>query len=252
VSSEDSNTSKEETMRKTIVTTALAAAVLALAGHAAAYDVIAVTDGGTLTGVVKFAGTPPPPAKIEVSKDPQVCGKEKVKPDLLVGPGGGIANAVVVVKAAKGKKLDPPAQNPVFDQKQCEFVPHVLAFPAGSTIDILNSDGILHNIHTTSTVNPSTNQAQPKFKPKIQLKIDKPEWPIKVQCDAHGWMSAYWVSQEHPYYAVTGTDGAFKIADLPAGDYDVEVWHETLGKTTQKASIKPKEETKVSWEMKKG
>ena len=101
------------------------------------------------------------------------------------------------MKAAKGRKLDPLPANPVFDQKTCEFRPHVLAFPAGSTIDVLNSDGILHNIHTTSTVNPSTNQAQPKFKPKIQLKIDKPEWPIKVQCDAHGWMHAWWISQEH-------------------------------------------------------
>ncbi len=238
-------------MRKTIVTTALAAAALALAGPAAAYEAIAVADGGTLAGVVKYAGTPPPPAKIEVTKDPQVCGKEKVKPDLLVGAGGGIANVVVAVKATKGKKLEPAAQNPVFDQKQCEFVPHVLPFPAGSTIDVLNSDGILHNVHTTSTVNPPTNQAQPKFKPKIQVKVEKPEWPIKVQCDAHGWMSAYWISMDHPYYAVTGADGSFKITDLPPGDYEVEVWHETLGKSTQKVSIKPKEETKVTWELKK-
>jgi len=143
-----------------------------------------------------------------------------------------------------------PAQNPTFDQKTCEFHPHVLAFPAGSTIDVTNSDGILHNIHTTSTVNPSQNQAQPKFKQKIQIKVDKPEWPINVKCDVHGWMSAFWVSEEHPYVAVTDANGAFKISDLPPGDYQVELWQEKLGKKTMPASIKAKEETKVAWTMK--
>jgi plastocyanin len=224
-------------------------AVAGLAGRAPAYEAITVTDGGSLSGTVKFDGTPPPPGKITVSKDPEVCGQDKVAPEMLVGPGGGIANVVVVVKAAKGKKLDPPAQNPVFDQKTCEFHPHILIFPAGSTIDVTNSDGILHNIHTTSQVNPSTNQAQPKFKPKIQIKVEKPEWPIKVQCDAHGWMSGWWISEENPYVAVTDTSGVFKIIDLPAGDYEVEIWHEKLGKKTDKVSIKAKEDTKVDWKM---
>jgi plastocyanin len=239
-------------MRRTLFLSALAVvATASLAGRAAAYEAIAVTDGGTLSGTVTIEGTAPPPAKIEVTKDPEVCGKEskeKVNPSLLVGQGGGIANVVVTVKAAKGKKLEVPATNPVFDQKTCEFHPHVLAFPAGSTVDVINSDGILHNIHTTSTVNPSQNQAQPKFKPKIQIKIEKPE-TIAIKCDVHGWMSGYWVATDTPYVAVTAADGSFKIADLPPGDYDVELWQEKLGKVTQKASIKAKEETKVAWKM---
>ena len=225
------------------------AAAAGLAGRALAYEAIAVTDGGTLSGTVKFDGAPPAPGKITVSKDPEVCGQDKVAPELLVGADGGIANVVVVVKAAKGKKLDAPAQNPVFDQKTCEFHPHILMFPAGSTIDVTNSDGILHNIHTTSQTNPSTNQAQPKFKPKIQVKIDKAEWPIKVQCDAHGWMSAYWISMDQPYVAVTDAKGGFTIGDLPAGDYEVEIWQEKLGKKTEKVSIKAKEDSKVDWKL---
>jgi len=239
-------------MRRTLFLSALAVvATASLAGRAAAYEAIAVTDGGTLSGTVTIEGTAPPPAKIEVTKDPEVCGKEskeKVNPVLLVGPGGGIANVVVTVKAIKGKKLEVPATNPVFDQRTCEFHPHVLVFPAGSTIDVLNSDGILHNIHTTSTVNPSQNQAQPKFKPKIQIKIEKPE-TIAIKCDVHGWMSGYWVATETPYVAVTDASGTFKVADLPPGDYDVELWQEKLGKAMQKASIKAKEETKVAWKM---
>jgi len=239
-------------MRRTLFLSALAVvATASLAGRAAAYEAIAVTDGGTLSGTVTYDGTPPAAAKIEVTKDPEVCGKEskeKVNPVLLVGAGGGIANVVVTVKATKGKKLEVPAQNPLFDQKTCEFHPHVLVFPAGSTIDVQNSDGILHNIHTTSTINPSQNQAQPKFKPKIQIKVEKPE-TIAIKCDVHGWMSGYWVATETPYVAVTAADGSFKISDLPPGDYDVELWQEKLGKAMQKASIKAKEETKVAWKM---
>jgi plastocyanin len=237
-------------MRKTFVLSALAlAAAAGMAARATAYEAVAVTDGGTLSGTVTYEGTPPPPTKIEVTKDPEVCGKEKMAPNLVIGQGNGIANVVVTVQATKGKKLDVPTTNPVFDQKTCEFHPHVLAFPAGSTVDVLNSDGILHNIHTTSTVNPSQNQAQPKFKPKIQIKVEKPE-TIAVKCDVHGWMAGYWISMEHPYVAVTDANGAFKIADLPPGDYQVELWQEKLGKKTVPASVKAKEETKVAWTMK--
>jgi hypothetical protein len=220
-----------------------------LAGPASAYEAVAVTDGGTLAGTVALEGTAPAVPKIDVTKDPEVCGKEKPNPSLTVGPGNGIADAVVVVTAAKGKKLEMPVKNPSLDQKACEFHPHVLMFPAGSTIDILNSDGILHNIHTESTANPPTNQAQPKFKKTIQLKVAKPEWPIHVKCDVHGWMSGYLVAQEHPYYAVTDAKGAFTIADLPPGDYEVQVWHERLGKKTEKAAIKAKETTTVAWKL---
>ena len=236
--------------RNLVLPTLAFVATVGLASRAGAYEAVAVTDGGTLSGAVTYEGTAPPPQKIDVTKDPEVCGKDKTAPNLLVGQGGGIANVVVVVNATKGKKLEVPAQNPTFDQKTCEFHPHVLAFPAGSTIDVTNSDGILHNIHTTSTVNPSQNQAQPKFKQKIQLKVEKPEWPINVKCDVHGWMSGYWISEEHPYFAVTDANGAFKIADLPPGDYQVELWQEKLGKKTMPASIKAKDETKVAWTMK--
>ena len=237
-------------MRKNLVASALAVvAGTCLAGRVVAYDAVEVTDGGTLSGTVKYEGTPPQPTKIDVTKDPEVCGKDKVNPSLVIGQGNGLANVVVVVQATKGKKPEPAAVNPVFDQKMCEFRPHILAFPAGSTIDVTNSDGILHNIHTTSTVNPSTNQAQPKFKPKIQIKVEKPE-TIAVKCDVHGWMAGYWISTEHPYVAVTDANGTFKIADLPPGDYQVELWQEKLGKKTVPASVKAKEETKVAWTMK--
>jgi len=225
---------------------------LAVATAGQAYEALDVKDGGSISGEVKYQGDAPAPAKLPVTKDTEVCGKEKASPDLQVGANKGIKNVVVYIKGInKGKKMEVPAAHPQFDQKQCEYHPHVLAFPAGTTIDILNSDGILHNIHTTSTANPAFNVAQPKFKKKIEQKIEKPEMPIKVQCDAHGWMHAWWISQDHPYYAVTDDSGAFKIADVPPGDYEIELWHEILGKQTQKASVKSGADSKVAVEMAK-
>jgi plastocyanin len=236
-------------MRHTILGAALGVAALAAGSQAFAYEAVAVTDGGSLSGTVKYAGTAPAPAKIEITKDNEVCGTEKTDPKLVVGSGGGIQEVAVVVKATKGKALEVPAEPVTFDQKGCSYVPHVLAFPVGSTVSILNSDGILHNIHVLGKENPEANRAMPKFQKKIDWKVEKAEWPIAVKCDAHPWMHAYWLSMDQPYYALTDADGAFKITDLLPGDYEVEVWQGELGKKTEKVTIKAKEDTKVEWAL---
>jgi plastocyanin len=216
-------------MKKIAITiAALAAAALTAAGPAFA-------DGGTISGTVKYGGTAPAPKKVEITKDKDVCGlKPHFEEDLEVDSSGGIANAVVVLKDAKGT---PKPGDVEFDQKGCDYVPHVLAFPAGSTVNIVNSDGILHNIHTYSTKNPSFNMAQPKFKKVIKQKVDQPE-VIKVTCDAHGWMHGWWYVTDTPYYAVTDDKGNFTIKDVPPGNYTIEVWQEKLGTDDQKVDVK--------------
>jgi hypothetical protein len=196
---------------------------------------LASAAGGTISGTVKYDGTAPPPRKVEVTKDKDVCALHPhFEEDLTVGSGGGIANAVVIVKGAKG---DMKLGEVKFEQKGCDYLPHVLAFPAGSTVDIINSDGILHNIHTYSTKNPPFNMAQPKFKKVIQRKIDQPE-VIKITCDAHGWMHAWWVATDTPYFAVTDDKGNYSIPGVPPGNYEVEVWQEKLGTADQKVDVK--------------
>ena len=136
------------------------------------------------------------------------------------------------------------------DQKGCEYHPHVLAFPAGSTVEILNPDGVLHNVHSYSKKNSPFNKAQPKFKKKMKVKIAKPEI-ISVKCDVHGWMSGWLFSAENPYFSVTDKTGSFKLTDVPPGTYNVEVWHETLGKQSQKVTVKAKKEVKVTFGLAK-
>ncbi|MGB7947284.1 MAG: carboxypeptidase regulatory-like domain-containing protein [Candidatus Binatia bacterium] len=226
----------------------LSAALIALPASAmAAYQGGEVKDGGSISGTVKFKGTAPAPKKLDVGKDKEVCDKTPKMDQSLVVKNGNLANAVVTITdIKKGKKIE--LKKVVLDQNGCEYHPHVLAFPAGTTVEIKNPDGILHNVHSYSKANSPFNQAQPKFKKSMDVKIDKPE-AVEVKCDVHGWMHGWLVATETPYFAVTDDSGSFKLTDVPPGSYTVEVWHEKLGKTNQKVTVKAKEDAKVNFEM---
>ena len=206
----------------------------------AAYEGGDVKDGGTISGTVKFKGTAPAPKKLDVGKDKEVCGKTPKTDQSLVVNNGNLVNAVVTITdIKKGKKIE--VKKVQLDQNGCQYHPHVVAFPAGSTVEVLNPDGILHNIHSYSKVNSSFNMAQPKFKKTLEVKIDKPE-AIEIKCDVHVWMQGWLVATDNPYVAVTDDSGNFKLTDVPAGTYTVEVWQEKLGKSTQKVTVKAKED----------
>ena len=222
--------------------------VLAVAGVLAAavfvsYGPVGAQGGGTIVGEVKLSGTPPPPKTVAVNKDVEVCGKEKKLVEVAVGHGNGLGDAVVSVTDAKGAK---PSKKATLDQKGCEFHPDVLVMAPGE-LDILNSDGVLHNIHTFSTANPPFNKAQPKFKKVMTEKIEKPE-VIKIQCDAHSWMHGWIVVTENPA-AVTDEKGAFKLENVPPGKHKVEVWHPVLGKQSKDVEVKAGQEVKVAFEL---
>jgi len=235
-------------MKKTVFPAFLVAVLAAMPlSGLLAYDGGAVSDGGSVSGVVKFKGAAPAPKKLEITKDKEVCAKSgKTDPSLIVS-GGNLINAVVTITDInKGKKMEP--QKVKLDQNGCEYKPHVLAMAAGSSVDILNPDGILHNVHSYSKANSPFNMAQPKFKKTITVKVDKPE-VINLKCDVHGWMNAWLFVAANPYFSVTDNGGGFKLTDVPAGTYNVEVWHETLGKASQKVTVKAKADTKVTFEM---
>ena len=216
-----------------------------------AYEAINVSQGGSIAGTVKFDGKAPKRKKIAVTRDKKVCGKEtKFTESLVVADNGGVQNAVVYLKGIKsGKKFETPRSFNI-DQKGCQFRPHVLIVPAGKSFELINSDGVLHNFRTTSTKNPIVNKAQPRFKKKLKVKIDKPEI-VRVNCDVHEWMDAWLVVTEHPYYALTDGTGSFKIDGVPPGTYTMQLWHETLGQQTQKVVVKAKQQAKVGFKLAK-
>lgn len=214
-----------------------------------AYEAIQVQNGGKITGTVKFVGSVPPPEPLEITRDQEVCGSgTRPSEALIVSDSGGIKNVVISLTDIRtGKPHSPLKANPTLIQEDCWFSPHVLLVPAGSTIDLLNHDKVMHNIHTASTVNPIINKAHPSFRKKLTFTLDKPE-TIKVKCDIHGWMSAWFIVTEHPYYTLTDATGAFTLTDVPPGKYTLEAWHETLGKQTQQVTVNAQGESKVVFE----
>ena len=194
-----------------------------------------VSGGGTISGSVMYDGKPPVMKVLKIEKDAKVCAVHtKYREDVVVGSKGGLKNVVVYIDGIKSGKAW--AEKYTLDQNGCSFVPHVTIVAVGQRLRILNSDGILHNIHTYSTLNPSINKAQPKFKKKISAKFAKPEF-IKLRCDVHAWMKGWIVSAANPYYVVTDESGNFSIPDVPAGTYTLKYWHETLGEQSMEVTV---------------
>lgn len=204
-------------------------------GAAVSYEVTPVADGGAISGKVMLGGTAPAPEIIEVTKDGNVCGTEKKTEKYMVSTEGALANAVVWIDGiAKGK--DWPAGEAVVDQKDCHYVPHVQAVPAGKTVEIINSDAVLHNVHAYAGGETLFNLAQPTQGQKTPKKLNQ-TGPIELKCDVHSWMHAWVFVAPNPYYAVTADDGTFKIGDVPPGTYKVKVWHESAGEQSAEVVV---------------
>ena len=227
---------------------ALAAFLLVSVGAAPpAYKVIPVANGGWISGRISYSGPHVQREEIMPTADAPVCGKHGMisSDKLVVSSSGGLEYAVVrLTDITAGRPVSeiPPT---VLVQNGCMFEPHVFAVGTGTTVKERNTDGILHNVHTHSSRNPSVNFAHVPSVPEMPLAtFTKPE-SIQITCDVHSWMSAWiWVSP-HPYIAVTGADGAYKISGVPPGRYHLEVWHESLGKVSREVTVAAGKETRL-------
>jgi plastocyanin len=194
----------------------------------------------TVTGTVNFDGKAPALKPLAMDADP-VCAKKHPKPVpaemLVLGDGNTMGNIMVWVSKGlpSGKTWPVPKTPVVLDQKGCMYVPHVMGIMVGQTYRILNSDGILHNVHTLPKINPSFNKPMPATLKETTTTFAKPEPIFHTKCDVHPWMSAYVGVFTHPFFSVTGTDGKFTISGLDPGTYEITAWHEKLG--TQTASV---------------
>lgn len=204
---------------------------------------------GVIKGKVVLAGAAPAPRKIDVTIDQYVCGTEKDAADLLLSPRKDIGNAVVWLEnPPAGAAWPARARKVEMDQKACVYVPRIVLVPAGGTVDFLNSDRLLHNIHAEPKDNVSFNRTQPKNR-TISVTFGKPEI-IKITCDLHAWMEAWVVVAAHPFYAVTGADGQFEFDNLPPGNYRLKVWQERLGMTSAQVTVDAGQPALVTVEMK--
>jgi hypothetical protein len=198
-----------------------ASMVTMLAGPALAYDEITtVSGGGTVTGQVVFHGTAPT-RQIIPNKDVETCGGPREDALIEVGPGAGVANTLVYLADVDKGKAWPAAKPVELDNHHCRFEPELQVIRPGS-IDIVNKDPVLHNTHGYYGRRTAFNTALPNQDQRVAAELLK-TGTVRVDCDAHGWMEGWIFVRDNPYYAVTGADGKFAIADVPPGTYKLVV-----------------------------
>jgi len=204
------------------------------------YTVVAVSNGGTIQGVVKLAGAAPTIAPIVVTKNQDYCGDSIPNPVYVVGKDGGVQNVEVFLKdvtAGKAPATDPVAISLV--NSHCMFRPRVQGASVGQQITISSEDPVLHNTHPQNSETNATiyNIALPYKGFSVTKPLPATPELIKVKCDAHEWMRAWIWEFDHPYFATTGDDGRFTIKDVPPGTYTLVAWQEAAGEKSMSVTV---------------
>jgi plastocyanin len=208
----------------------------------------------TIKGKVTVDGTVPANAAIKMNADPYCLTVNKTaqtQETYMVGKAGELGNVFVYIQDGLGDRTFAAPTDPVvIDQQNCRYHPHVMGLMVGQPLQILNSDGTLHNIHAIPTKNAEFNTGQPIKGMKTDHIFTAAETMVPFKCDVHGWMNAYAGVLPHPYFAVTGEDGTFTIKNLPPGEYTVAAWHEKLGTQTAKITVAAKDEKESNFTFK--
>jgi plastocyanin len=199
-----------------------------------------IANAATLTGEVLFTGTAPQPTEIDMSEEPTCAEKHDGAPlsEGVVVDNGRLQNVFVYVRDGLTGEHVAPAERVVIDQDGCIYTPHVAGVQTGQELVFRNSDGLLHNIKATPSANRVFNISQPTNMESART-FSTHEVMIPIECNVHSWMSAYVGVLDHPYFAVSGSDGAFSIGNLPPGTYTIEAWHEEYGTQTQEVTLGP-------------
>jgi plastocyanin len=227
----------------------LSLALAALVSAAWGYETIEVKNGGSIKGTVKIAGDIPKDETIVVTKDKDHCGEKLPREKYLIGAGGGVKNAVVLIEhIGKGKAV--PKDPAVIDNKQCAFHPHVQTAAKGQILVVRNDDPMLHNTHLYLNKRTVYNFALPRTGMEIKKTINR-EGLIEIECDAHDWMKGYLYVVDHPYITVTDANGGYALRDVPPGEYEIEVWHEAFGMQKHKVTVAPGESIELNIEYKR-
>ena len=171
---------------------------------------------------------------------------------IILGDNNTLGDVFVSIKSGLTKTDYPaPAEAAVMIQACCNFKPHVLGVMVGQKVKFLNPDGTMHNVHVMSHINKEFNASMPDFRKEMQVSFDKPEPMFSIRCDVHPWMQAWMAVLNHPFFAVTGTDGKFEIMNIPAGTYEIEAWHEKLGTKTATTNVKDNSVQKINFTFSK-
>ena len=198
------------------------------------------TTGFSVSGVATFAGKPPERLPIDMARDPKCIaahgGEEVLDEALLVSGDGQIQNVFLFVENVESGDYAMPESPAILSQSGCMYRPRVQGIRVGQKLQIVNSDPLLHNVRSFARKNRPFNIGQPKEGTR-EKTFTQVEHAIKIKCDIHPWMTAHFFVLDHPFFAVTDEAGAFAIEGLPAGDYVLQAWHESLGKLQKEITV---------------
>jgi hypothetical protein len=211
-------------------------AMLVTAQQTYAYEEVVVETGGTIHGQVVFHGSPPAQTLLPVYKNRHICGNQVLDESLLVGPNGGVSHVVAVLEGITTGK-SPSSTLAVLDNRSCAFVPRVQTIMVGQSLELRNSDPILHDAHARLNFHGTLfNVGLPVWR-RVRHQFRDPGLVV-VDCNVlHTWMRAYIIVTDHPYATVTDTAGRFTLDQVPAGQYTLRLWHEQLGEQTTTVSV---------------
>jgi len=208
--------------------------------------------GGTIIGHVRLMSAAPANATIRMGADPLCSRATRGTPVtsgvVLRSADGGLANAFVDVQGKFPAGAVPTAPVTI-DQKNCIFIPRVVGARVGQPLQITNSDPTAHNVHSLSTKN-GFNVSQPRAGMMSTFQLKSEDVVMRIKCDLHPWMVTYVGVAAHPYFAVSGADGAFRITGVPAGKYPIRVWHERYGRLTANVDVKAGQTATVDFSYK--
>jgi len=223
---------------------------LLAAGTAEAAEAVVQSNTGTIKGHVRLTGKLPGNPIIRMGMDPMCskmnAGKRVVQEYVVASIDGSLANAFVRLQG-NFPQTPVPAQPVVIDQRQCIYAPRVLGVRVGQTVQIKNSDALLHNVDALSGKSNGFNVAQPRAGLVYEFKPKNEEVMLHLTCDVHRWMNAYLGIVSNPYFAVSNTMGNFEIDKVPPGTYTIEAWHERFGPVSRMVTVKPGAVTTVDF-----
>jgi hypothetical protein len=209
--------------------------------------------GATLTGKVAFEGGAPQMEQIKMDAD-AFCKAQHKEPaysqEVVVNPNKTLRWVIVYLKEGVTGTYPPPKDPVTLDQRDCQYHPHVFGIQVGQTLNILNSDSTLHNIHALPKKNAEFNIGQPFAKMVTAKKFDQAEVPVRFKCDVHKWMGAYCAVLNNPFFAVTNDQGQFEIKNVPPGNYVIEAWQEKYGTQDQNVTVSGTESKTVDFSFK--
>jgi len=214
---------------------------LLLACSIVAAGAVAQSNTGTIKGHMRLTGKLPGNPIIRMGMDPMCskmnAGKRVIQQYVVATADGSLANVFVRLKG-NVPQTPIPTQPVVIDQQACVYTPRVVGARVGQTVQIKNSDMLLHNVDASSGKNNGFNIAQPRAGLVYEFKPKNEEIMLHLKCDVHNWMNAYVGIVTNPYFAVSNTMGTFQIDKVPPGTYTLEAWHERFGLVSKPVTVK--------------